>query len=187
MRHFFNNIQGWSSFVFLYQEEVEKADDGAIFVEIGAWKGKSTAYMAVEIINSGKDIEFWTIDTFKGSDEPKHHEDPVIQEGRLEEEFRRNIRDVNKYVNVHVGDSSEHAAAFEDEIVDFIFIDGAHTFEGVTKDLEAWWPKLKPGSRMGGDDIRWAQVYRAVTTFFGCKPTITENGKHWWMVKSCSE
>lgn len=184
MKHIYDKIQGWSSFIFMYLEEVEKAEDGAVFVEIGAWKGKSTAYMAVEIINSGKDIKFHTVDTFEGSDEPQHHADPVIQEGRLEEVFRENIRDVNQYVNVHVGDSSTYAAEFEDESVDFIFIDGAHTFEGVTKDLEAWWPKLKHGARMGGDDIRWKGVHRAVTTFFACEPEITYNKKHWWMVRS---
>ena len=184
MRHFYEKIQGWASFVFLYGEEVAKADDDAIFVEVGAWKGKSTAFMAVEIINSGKDIEFYTVDTFKGSDEKAHHADPAIQQGTLEKDFRANIRDVQKYVNVHVGDSSSFAATFKNNSIDFIFLDGDHTEEGVAKDLEAWWPKLKPGSRMGGDDIRWASVRRAVEKFFARTPHITANGKHWWMVKT---
>ncbi len=183
MKHFFRGIQGWCSFVPMYADEVGKADDDAIFVEIGAWKGKSTAYMAVEIINSGKDIEFHTVDTFKGSDEKVHDNDPVCAEGRLEEVFRKNIRDVSRYVNVHVGDSSTFASQFKDDSIDFIFVDGAHTFEGVTKDLEAWWPKLKPGCRMGGDDIRWRSVREAVEAFFACSPHITPNGKHWWMDK----
>lgn len=183
MKHFYRDIQGWASFVFLYGEEVAKADDGAVFVEVGAWKGKSTAFMAVEIINSGKDIKFHTVDTFEGSDEKLHHADLAIQQGTLEKEFRANIRDVGRYVNVHVGDSSSFAAQFKDNSIDFIFLDGDHTEEGVTKDLEAWWPKLKPGSRMGGDDIRWKSVCRAVEKFFACEPHTTDNGKHWWMTK----
>ncbi len=183
MKHFYREIQGWCSFIFMYAEEVEKAKDGAVFVEIGAWKGKSTAFMAVEIINSGKDIEFHTVDTFKGSDEKVHHADTICQEGRLEEVFRRSIRDVNKYVTVHVGDSSSLAAEFKDKSVDFVFVDGAHTYEGVKKDLEAWWPKLKSGCRMGGDDIRWKGVSKATEEFFARTPEITPNGKHWWMVK----
>lgn len=183
MKHFYREIQGWSSFVTMYGEEVAKADDGAIFIEVGAWKGKSTAFMAVEIMNSGKDIEFHTVDTFKGSDEAVHDNDPVCAEGRLEEVFRRNIRDVARYVNVHVGDSSSYAARFKNNSLTFVFLDGDHTEEGVTKDLEAWWPKLKPGSRMGGDDIRWSSVRRAVEKFLGCEPHITANGKHWWVIK----
>ena len=183
MKHFHLKIQGWCSFIFMYREEVEKAKDGAVFVEIGAWKGKSTAYMAVEIINSGKDIEFWTVDTFKGSDEIQHDNDPICASGKLEEHFRENIRDVAKYVNVHVGDSSSFASHFADNSVDFIFVDGDHTREGVTKDIKAWWPKLKVGGRMGGDDIRWKGVAAACEDCFVEAVKITDNKKHWWMKK----
>ena len=186
MKHIYHPIQGWSSFIFLYGEEVRWARDGAVFVEIGAWKGKSTAYMAVEIINSDKNIEFHTVDTFEGSDEPVHHADPVVREGRLEEVFRENIAPVAEHVIVHVGDSSDYAAAFADESVDFIFVDGAHTYEGVSKDLEAWWPKLKMGKRIAGDDWRWKSVHTAVEDFFGpdADIEITPNGKHWWLRKT---
>ena len=32
--------------------------DNAHFVEVGTWQGNSAAYMAVEILNSGKNIQF---------------------------------------------------------------------------------------------------------------------------------
>lgn len=183
MNHFFSSIQGWASFIFLYREEVEKAKDGAVFVEIGAWKGRSTAYMGVEIENSKKDIQFYTVDTFKGSDEIQHDNDPICKAGKLEEHFRENIKPVKHRVNVHVGDSSTFAAEFENESIDFIFVDGDHTREGVMKDLVAWYPKLKRGCRIGGDDIRWRSVKESVEEFFGCVPNITDNKKHWWMRK----
>lgn len=46
-------------------------------------------------------------------------------------------------------------AAQEDvppESQDFVFLDGDHSFEGVTCDIEAWWPALKVGGWMYGDD-----------------------------------
>ena len=62
MEHFYQNIQGWFSFAGIYSDQVKLAQDGAHFVEVGAWLGKSTAFMGVEIINSGKKIKFDVID-----------------------------------------------------------------------------------------------------------------------------
>lgn len=50
----------------------------------------------------------------------------------------------------------EYSAAasfqFKDETIDFIFIDGDHTYNGVTTDLMLWWPKIKPGGIISGHD-----------------------------------
>lgn len=168
MEHFYKKIQGWSSFVPWYKEAVQAAPPNkpSIFVELGTWKGKSAAYMAVEIANSRKPIRFYTVDTFQGSDEPAHHADPVIQQGRLEEVARKNLAPVAKYVTVVKRDSAEFASEFGDESVDFVFIDAGHTYELVTADIDAWWPKLKPGGIMAGDDFTWDGVHKAVYEAF---------------------
>ena len=68
MEHFYNNIQGWSDGIdILYQKMVKAVPSGEMvfngdgfapastrpyhFVEVGTWKGKSAAFMAVEIKN----------------------------------------------------------------------------------------------------------------------------------------
>ena len=63
--HFYKNIQGWmnSGQRKLYEYQVKHATDNSHFVEIGAWKGKSTSYMAIEILHSNKNIKFDVIDT----------------------------------------------------------------------------------------------------------------------------
>ena len=48
---------------------LEKFSGPAHFVEIGSYKGRSSSYMAVEIVNSGKSITFDCVDTWKGSEE----------------------------------------------------------------------------------------------------------------------
>jgi predicted O-methyltransferase YrrM len=63
MEHFYQQIEGWFDFQNLYSEMVERYPSGSHFVEIGAWFGCSTSYMAVEIANSDKLIWFDTIDT----------------------------------------------------------------------------------------------------------------------------
>lgn len=49
---------------------------------------------------------------------------------------------------------SKHAALeVPDESLDVVYIDGDHTCRGIVTDLVAWWPKIRPGGVLGGDDF----------------------------------
>jgi hypothetical protein len=72
MNHFYHTIHGWFDFEQVYSNMVNSHNDGAHFVEVGAFYGKSSAYMAVEIANSNKKIKFDVVDTWRGS--PEHRE-----------------------------------------------------------------------------------------------------------------
>jgi predicted O-methyltransferase YrrM len=48
--------------------------------------------------------------------------------------------------------SDKAVTEFEDESVDFVFIDGLHTFEQVLKDCKNYLPKIKPGGIISGHD-----------------------------------
>jgi hypothetical protein len=54
MEHIYEKIDGWFTFNELYSNMVGNSHQDSIFVEIGTWKGRSAAYMAVEIANSNK-------------------------------------------------------------------------------------------------------------------------------------
>ena len=41
---------------------------------------------------------------------------------------------------------------FSDNSLDVVYIDGDHTYEGVKTDINAWWPKVKVGGVLCGDD-----------------------------------
>lgn len=58
------------------------------------------------------------------------------------------------------------ATQFLDESFDLVYIDGDHTYEGVVKDLAGWYPKVKKGGVICGDDIGWPGVKKAVDEFF---------------------
>ena len=56
-------------------------------------------------------------------------------------------------------------AQFEDASIDFVYIDARHTYDAVMEDLEAWWPKVRPGGIVAGEDYMDAEeVWRMTAT-----------------------
>jgi hypothetical protein len=163
LKHFHENIQGWFCYDNLYASIIDLApQDGAHFVEVGAWKGKSTAYMAVEIINSGKNIKFDTIDLWSGLGSAAYIDDKDVQEYTLYETFLKNIEPVKHVVNPIRMHSAEAASLYPTQSLDFVMIDAGHDYEDVKADLFAWLPKIKPGGLIAGDDFPDPGVQRAV-------------------------
>ena len=122
MEHFFQNIQGWFIYAPVYDTAVQLAEDGAHFVEVGSWRGRSTAYMAVNIVNSGKKIKFDAVDTWRGSDEPEHKNDPAIINDTLYQEFLANMEPVKDVVNPVRASSMEAVKQYADESLDDRFV-----------------------------------------------------------------
>lgn len=155
MEHYWLAIEGpqWFSGGGIFAEQVRSAVGGAVFVELGAWKGRSASFMGVEIANSGKPIAFFSVDHWGGTPgESAHDTDADVQGGTLYEAFMRNTDPVRRYVRPIRSETVAAARQFGDQTVDFLYVDADHTFAGVTRDLDAWWPKLKPGAVMAGDD-----------------------------------
>ena len=48
--------------------------------------------------------------------------------------------------------SFQAAAAFDDCSLDYVYVDAVHDYEGARRDLQDWWPKLRPGGIMAGHD-----------------------------------
>ena len=55
-------------------------------------------------------------------------------------------------VRLMKGLSVPSAARFADHFFDWLYLDAMHDYEDVVNDLNAWWPKLRPGGLMSGDD-----------------------------------
>jgi hypothetical protein len=165
MDHFYQNIEGWFCFESIYDNAVNLANDGAHFVEVGAWKGKSTSYMAVSIANSGKKIKFDVVDTWKGSKE--HQILPSIVHDTLYSEFIEAMKPVEQYINPVRMTSVEAAQNYEDNSLDFVLIDANHDYEPVKADILAWLPKVKHGGILAGDDYPWPGVTQAVQEVLG--------------------
>ena len=49
--------------------------------------------------------------------------------------------------------STVASTQFQHDQFDWVYIDALHTYEAVKRDLEAWWPLVRPGGMMSGDDF----------------------------------
>lgn len=161
MEHFYNKIEGWFDFQDIYQEVVKKAVDGSHFVELGSWKGKSSAFMAVEILNSNKKIKFDCVDIWDYSEEYDGYTEK--ENNTLFEEFKQNTFFVKQIINPVRGYTNKVCTLYEDKSLDFVFVDASHKYENVLQDLQLWLPKIKQGGIFAGHDYTYCDdVYRAV-------------------------
>jgi predicted O-methyltransferase YrrM len=125
-------------------------------VEIGSWQGRSTCYFAQACRDVNNGI-VRAIDHFKGNVGKEHHyavdRDDLSD---LESNFRRNVAGAGldghvKLYNMKSHDAIErHRADFDR--VRLLFIDGDHSYEGVTRDVELFAPLLQPGGLIVFDD-----------------------------------
>jgi predicted O-methyltransferase YrrM len=163
MEHIYKNSnfgEDWFEYPQLYSFFVSSLPNDSTIVEVGCWKGKSTAYLAVEIINSAKNIKFYAVDTWLGSEE--HKNDHYIKTNTLYDVFMENIKPVITAVTPLRMASTEASKQFEDESLDVVFIDACHSYECVLEDIKCWLPKIKKNGYLAGHDYGWTGVNKAV-------------------------
>ena len=95
------------------------------------------------------------------------------------------IKFINKY-------SVDGAKEVEDNLLDFVYLDGDHSFKGVMVDFNAWYPKLKVGGVICGHDFAPADIETkecvawASTVFFKEKGLeLFTSGPDFWGIKKC--
>jgi hypothetical protein len=108
-----------------------------IFVELGTHYGMSYFAFCQAISAAGLSTKAFAVDTWQGDDHAGFYSEEVFDR-------------VSGYnTNHYAGFSSllrmtfaEAVAQFEDDSVDFLHIDGRHSYEDVKADFESWLPKL---------------------------------------------
>ena len=146
--------------------------------------------MAVEIINSNKQIQFDCIDTWEGSEEHLDPQGEVFEPELLTNKdwiwdcFNKNVKPVNKIIHPIRKPSLEAVHLYVDNSLDFVFIDAAHDYENVTKDIEAWFPKVKTNTGIiSGHDYAWGpEVKKAVDDFFQPRELKVKEQEGCWVV-----
>lgn len=140
----------------------ELAATANVFVEVGSWLGESSILIAERLPPGGV---LYCVDTWVGSAE--HYTDPcwAAELPMLFEQFQSNV------VHAGVGDKvrcvrlpSTEAARF-DVHADVVYLDGAHDFDSVAADIDAWWEKTKVLCGDDYDPVGWPEVVRVLDEF----------------------
>lgn len=142
-------------------------------LEIGAYMGESThMFLSSGLFRGG----FTVIDPWEGPHKGLQSKGDIEQFSwdKIKKDFENNVEmfyDRNWCdVNVIRGWSQNAHTLIEDESLDFIYIDGDHTYMGVKEDIQNYLPKLKKGGLMAGHDYEldtWSGVVDAVDHTIG--------------------
>ena len=170
-------VDGWlfDGEARLLFELARTADPAGVIVEIGSWKGKSTICLA-KGSEAGPRLKVYAIDPHIGSEE--HHATGQVW---TFEEFQKNIRNagVQDSVVPLVKMSVEAAQDFSLP-VSIVFIDGAHDYDSVKADFEAWFPKVIEGGVVAFHDTTgWDGPRRLVRTALFRNPHIRGASFSW--------
>jgi len=136
---FTNNWFDCSANNFIKFLSPHKGEPGIKYLEIGSYEGRSALSIADHIL-TGLGSEIHCVDTFEGSIE--HTEK---QKDSLYDRFMNNLKGSGiKNVTVHKMTSREYWMN-NNEMFDFIYIDGDHNSCTVIEDAMCAWQRIKPG------------------------------------------
>lgn len=120
-------------------------------VEIGTYKADYTEVFA----KAG--LEIYGVDPWRMY---RDYGNPRGQE-RLDFQYEHSLRLLKPYPNAHLirKTSMEALEDFEDESLDFVYIDGNHSFKYVAEDLWEWSRKVRHGGMVTGHDYILAKSH----------------------------
>jgi predicted O-methyltransferase YrrM len=130
-----------------------KSTENMSMIEIGSYAGESTEIFSKHFKN------IITIDPFM-NDYDKN--DLTCQYMELTKVYDVFLKVINKYGNIsHIKKPSDEAIFnLKDIKVDFVYIDGLHTYEQVKKDIVNYLPLINKGGFIGGHDYH--EVWQGV-------------------------
>jgi len=140
----------------------ENTDSPLIVAEIGVWEGDNARHLMDLNLR-----HLFLIDPYKAYE--RHSQEEVDEAMGIA--LPKIASHPNAYKTSFIRMESVGAATlFTDEYFDYVYIDGNHTPDAVSQDLEVWWPKVKAGGYFAGHDYSSsAGVMRAVDQFCGAR------------------
>ena len=149
-------------------------------LEIGCAEGTTSKFLLKEL----PDLFLWSIDPYEnytdwnGNNLDQMNTKFVDTMNRMKP-YGERFRLLKKYSDDCVGD-------FENEFLDFVFIDGLHTYEQVKKDCENFYSKVKSGGLFSGHDYNNVKEVQTAVKEFAIKQGLkTINSTdydvwYWW-------
>lgn len=164
---------------------LERLPKHAVCAEVGVWSGQFSR--AIHRISQPR--ECYLVDPWEYLPEAhkRHYRafgaDGQLYMDRLHDSVARSFRHAPE-MKILRAYSHIAAAQFPDGYFDWVYIDGNHYYDYVKQDLEAWYPKIKKGGYLTGDDYFWQDeqgvggVEKAVQEFVGTHTVTSFEVKH---------
>lgn len=148
-------------------------------VEIGTAEGFTTEYL----LSTVSTLKLTGVDPY-----PQYidwDDNQPNAEGNKQELMRKTLPYRDRYTHIYAT-SDDAVDMFEDNSLDFVFVDGLHTYEQVLKDCQNYWKKIKKGGLLIGHDFaRIEGVNKAATEFANSVDLEIQNAKQdlWYIIK----
>lgn len=110
--------------------------------EVGIADGESALYLANSLHVLGKRFKMYMVDNM---DYGKYNQMKTIYENIIKS-------GLGEYIEVIPEDSIAASKLFNDNYLDFVFVDTSHEYEETKDSIRAWYPKLKDERILGGHD-----------------------------------
>ncbi len=148
-------------------------------LEVGSWKGLSSSIIARHA------AVLYCVDTWRGAPD---EQDMTHEAGQRDvfQVFCSNMGALNLQDKIKpmIMTSDQARKIFVPDHLDFIYIDGDHTYESVAWDLD-WWGQLKVGGVMAGHDYDAGHpgVRRALDERFPGAFKVLDRSSIWFLQK----
>lgn len=141
----------------------------AVCAEIGVWKGDFSSEILKKSVKKLHLIDPWKSITNVPA---RWHAAPQDEMDAIHDSVVAKFSG-DERVNIIRDFSAQAASSFEDGSIDWIYIDGDHSYEFVKEDLNLWWPKISAGGAICGDDYQEGK-YQIETLNFGVVKAVDE-------------
>ena len=168
MEDIINDLQTleWVERRRIWQPFMEKYDCQVIG-EVGVSLGRNLFNMIQHNPKEAVAIDAWI------NDGTISRNDALYTQEELDKQYE-NLKTVLKdkpFVKIYREYSTKAVKHFPDNYFDFIYIDADHTFEGCLRDIKDWYPKVRQGRFLVGDDYRGGTTKSGVR--FGVKEAVS--------------
>lgn len=139
---------------------IRELGPNAVGVEIGVWMGTNIGYLLQECDNIKM---LYGVDPY----EPYQDWNRYIDENLMKEarESAENIINAFPGRGQLIVGTSEDARNQCMNLIDFVFIDGDHSFERCYEDLNLWYDAVRPSGLFSGHDFTLPGVNKAIHKF----------------------
>ncbi|MFA6000086.1 MAG: class I SAM-dependent methyltransferase [Candidatus Paceibacterota bacterium] len=139
-----------------------------VIVEIGSYAGHSSLIFAnhvkhISCVDPWLDQDWCKIYKITPKDLGAFWSFPMSE---VEKEFDNKMSAFKNFTKLKMT-SKEASKLYNNESLDFVYIDGLHTYDAVKEDFSLWYPKIKKTGYIGGHDFQYPPVKKAIIDCLG--------------------